>query len=438
MKISVKALKGMVSVILATVMATSCVVGPVGAFKAPKESSQEFIDRVAALNLKVDNYKNLLKEADQKLPRFSEWSGRNLKAEKIVRYMYNSLKHLMERQYYSNPNKKCLDDLKNGLIVYDENYIDQISAMLDDFESDINLLVNKIDGLSVDIDNDKVFYTEKSGIISLDENEDNGNKKELKYTQMKKFFGDAADRLTNKIGEVYKLTVDGMNEKLKDDIQDVPVEDTMILMNLNKKLEEYEAVRSDYADVKQLLRVNGRCPKDLKIAIRALTGDNDYTRISTSRNSEFIKNAESMQNAIVLIDNAIDQMKKFMASKIAKNKEIEIKNISSIMNGCIDAMVKQEHINKSEKWASSEEFKKSNERFTGAFLKLKSLAELTDDAGKQLLREFRDMYAELLDLYVFYDANKAPDVFSAEVQVKAQQVRGKLSEILEKCKEIQQ
>ena len=107
------------------------------------------------------------------------------------------------------------------------------------------------------------------------------------------------------------------------------------------------------------------------------------------------------------------------------------------MNVCIDEMARRENIEHSEKWAASDEFKENNKRFTGAFLKLKSLAELTDDAGKQLLNEFRDEYTELTDLYVFYDKDKKQDVLIAEIQDKAQQLRTKLNVILEKCKQIQ-
>lgn len=448
MRFNIKVLKSIISVTLATAIATSCIIVPVEAFRAPEESSRKFIDKVAALNLKVDNYESSLMNAWDKiagdfLHQTGNASRQHAKKvenmEKILRYMSGKLDHLMDRECGASPINKCLNDLRyDDLYVYDESSIDKIDSMLDSLETYITLLVNKVDGLSLDIDKDKVFYTEKSKIINLDENEDNGIKKELKYTQMKKFFGDTANLLTNKIGDVYKFVENDMNEKFKNTIENIPIENTLDLTNLQRKLEEYETIRSDFEDVIHLLRIKGRCPNYLKRAIRNLTGNGNSTAIPSAKNSEFIKNAQSMQNAIGLIDNAIDQMKKFMASKIAKNKEIEINNISSIMNTCIDEMAKLEHIEKSEQFAASEELKESNEKFTGAFLKLKSLAELTDDAGKQLLKEFRDMYTELVDLYVFYDANKEPAAFSAEVQNKSQQVRGKLSEILEKCKEIQQ
>lgn len=106
------------------------------------------------------------------------------------------------------------------------------------------------------------------------------------------------------------------------------------------------------------------------------------------------------------------------------------------MNVCIDEMARRENIEHSEKWAAIDEFKENSKRFTGTFLKLKPLAELMDDAGKQLLNEFRDEYIELTDLYVFYDKNKKQDVLIAEIQDQVQQSRTKLNIILEKCKQI--
>ncbi len=447
MKINIKFLKGMISAILASVMTTSCFVGPVGAFKASTGASQEFIDKVAILNLKIDNYKASLMEAWDKVGDFlkqtreaSKNNGKKVeKMEKILRYVSGKLKHLMERQYYTNPNNKCLDDLKNELTVYDESCIGQISEILDDFESEITLLINKVDGLSLDIDKDKVFYTEKTGIINLDENEDNSTKKELKYAQMKNFFGNNADRLTNKMREVYKLAVDGMNQKLKNDIQNIPVEDTMCLMNLNKKMEEYEAVRSDFEDVKRLLRVNGRCPKDLKLAIRVLTGG-DGTRISTEKNSEFIKNKQSMEKAIHLIDNAIKQMKDFMAGKLAKNMQVEKDKIFATLTECIDELASEEHVRQCEAWANDARLngttlKEVNAKLLSAFLKLKSLEQLVDDEGKQLITDFREICSELTLPYYSYDGRELDDLVK-ESKEYAQKAKGKLAEILKKAEQI--
>ena len=443
----VKFMKKLIATICATVMATSCAVCSVGAVKTSEEASNELVKKVGSLNVKIDGYESLCKEVSGKLLHWVHKLENKLKqnpnevdkakinnARKIIKYLINKVDIIwIGRWTYLGDvsfNKLRLGDDE---IIYDESDIDEISKKLDAFEGDFKRFINKVDAISVDFEQYKVFYTETSTTIKLDEDKDNNIKTELKYSKMNNFCGTAAQCLIDKLTEVHKLIQEGVNKHYSNVINKVADED---LMKFNKKIEEYQSARSDFMDMKQLLHIRGRDSAELDRAFSDLFGPgNSY--ITKIRKQEFMKDAKSINKAISLMDNVIVQMKRFIALKINKNREIETNKIFSTMNVCIDEMARRENIEHSEKWAASDEFKENNKRFTGAFLKLKSLAELTDDAGKQLLNEFRDEYTELTDLYVFYDKDKKQDVLIAEIQDKAQQLRTKLNVILEKCKQIQ-
>ena len=442
MKLNIKILKGILSVALAATITTSCFVGPVGAFLAAEGASQEVVEGVKNLNLKVDAYQQRLHDEQRRLIKlYIDENGNNIgnNITKIIQNMANKLKKLdgIGCSFYRGL------ELFSNETIYDTDDVKKLSDMLDAFVTDIDVLIDQTERIEVDYEKDEVFLRKgvANSSINLDENQNNEDKIKLSIYKVNKDFGKNCDKLNAKILQMSKFIENNLQNRLQKAGNSIAEVDAELFRTFNKKLEDYERTRSNFRDMKQILGIKGAHTTEIINAFCALHCWHTDGWIGDDKKIVMLSSKESTQKAVEQIDTAIREMNKFIDMKIVKMYFNRKEQIFACLNECINDLSARQNIIVSENgkekfvkeaFVSSEAFKNINKEFTAAYLKLKPWMMSKGDEGNQLITEFKDLYLELLDLYTFNN-DLSQNEFEAKVQEKVQNVRNKLNVIAEKC-----
>ena len=409
-----KFMKKMIALICAAVMTTSCATASVGALVAKPGASEEFVTKVGGLNLKIEDYISSLENASSRLSKDCLYDNDGkTNTGKTIRHIIHKIKHIIKGKLNSSYNS--LSTLKScDLVVYDENHINNIEIMINAMKSDVDDLVDKANSVSIDKENDKVFYTEIARTMNIDENKDNGDKKELTIYYREKFFGKSAKNLLEKVKKVLNYIGKEMNEKGKENINNISAEDAEMKEKFSKKLNEYKFAckKCDFNMSKSYVR--GRVPKDLVEANEKLTGHRGFDfKIPLAKMIEYTSSSQSMNNAISLMDNYIDQLEKYELNYLLSTEEkFKINNmtiddalthIEEYLNLVDNDKYKYKEIKDNKEIDNRDllfslpEYKEGNKNFNLAIKKLKP---------KTSVKKLEELRFELMELYMNDDLSE--------------------------------
>ena len=165
-----KLMKKMIALICAAAMTTSCATASVGAFKAPEGASQEMINKVSDLNIRLNSCEADIKRVYNKLmDMFVEAKDKRYVEENryknderssvyhISRYIFNQIEDHLMRDEFEHSKLENLMDKK----IYGNDAVTEISKMLDTLEGHVKVLCDKIDRVSPDWNQNCVTYTKK-------------------------------------------------------------------------------------------------------------------------------------------------------------------------------------------------------------------------------------------------------------------------------------
>ena len=441
-----KLMKKMIALICAAAMTTSCAAASVGAFKAPERSSQNLVDGVAALNVRLnsceadiqrvyDKLNEMFVEAERKryVGKNDDKNYEKHSVSHISRYIFKQIKdHLMR---YDIGWHLKLEDLIDKTI-YNNDDVNEISKMLDTLEGHVKVLCDKIDGVSPDWDKNCVTYTKKeSNGIPLKEDEKD-NKKILKYGgyQLQDFIKP----------DVLKVAADikKMVNKAEEGEQKQP-----FIVNLNQNKQRLEIFRLQNVKFLKFFEISGiPISENLKTEIKKLTGrDNITLKISSDRDKEFRKNIASLKFANSQIIKVINMLKintaVFLTTPEMTSKIIE--RTRSIVNSNIDKMLEEDSLEAREGFTTDEEqfkFKEINDKFRQAIDYLKEWENANKDSFKKIdssdkfkeqIEDLQDQYTQIITLYTTNYSNLSQEEWVEKVKSQAEEAKKALNTLLE-------
>ncbi len=302
-----KFMKKMIALICAAVMTTSCATASVGALGVQPGASEEIINKVKELSDKVGDYKNSLNNVD--LFKNSEhYSGDSTKTNKRIKSVLEYIKK--EFDYFVN----YFDEIeKKAMVDSEKRVIDRVDDVIGKMKSDIDNLVNVANNISIDKENDKLFYLGMASTMNIDEDKD--CKKELTPKQARDLFGDTVYKLKEKLKYLSCFTYAFIEpdsegeESAFERLQKAYRKLTPKLSDqLDVELYEFEETFREGVNKGEI----GIFSKEAADAIRKVTGAaNDAelnATISIDKKLEYFSSDESVKEATSLIKDAILKM----------------------------------------------------------------------------------------------------------------------------------
>ncbi len=445
-----KLMKKMIALICAAAMTTSYATASVGAFKAPEGSSQNLVDGVAALNVRLNRCEADIQRVYSKLSKMRTeaehimYVGENKNKNKeedsirrVSRYIFNLVgKYLV--LYDKTESPYHLKDLIDKEI-YDNDGVTEISNMLDTLENHVKVLCDKIDRLSANWEKNRVIYTEKeseedNNEINLKEDEEDNNETIVRWDSLKNCIKPDVLNVVSDINQI--------GEKLKGE-----EERKQLIFYLNQNEQQLEIVCQQHFNFVVFFNMQGiPMSENAQTEIKKLTGrDDNILMISPARDKEFRKNIESLKFANSQIIKVINMLKMntavFLTTPVMTSQIID--RTRSIVNSNINKMLEKDSLEAREGFTTNEEqfkFKEINGKFRQAidYLELwehvnKDILKKVDssDKFKEQIEDLNNNYTQIITLYTTDYSNLSQEKWVANVKSQAEKAKKALNTLLE-------